>query len=175
MLPSSAVADDMGRMLTLAQQGFHCSEILVFMGLEAQGKTDPDLIRAISALAGGIGTSGDICGAATGGACLLGLYAGRGFAEEADDPRLRIMISELLDWFSQEHEAQYGGIHCRDIIVEDPRNMIERCPRIVARVYRKVRSILADHGYGWAHGHLDLPPPHAGSACSAACPVAARL
>ncbi len=53
------------RMMEFAAQGFHCSEILLFMGLEAQGKTDPDLIRTVSALAGGIGFSGETCGALT--------------------------------------------------------------------------------------------------------------
>ena len=65
--------DELLRMLELAGQGFHCSQILLFLGLEAQGKRNPDLIRAMSGLAGGVGFSGDICGALTGGACLLGL------------------------------------------------------------------------------------------------------
>ena len=43
------------RMLELAQKGFYCSQILLFLGLEAQGKSDPDLIRAMSGLAGGWG------------------------------------------------------------------------------------------------------------------------
>jgi hypothetical protein len=44
------------RMIELATDGFHCSEVLLFMGLEAQGKTNPDLIKAISALAGSSAT-----------------------------------------------------------------------------------------------------------------------
>ena len=128
--------------MELAQQGFHCSDILLLMGLEAQGKTNPDAVRAVSSLAGGIGSSGDICGAFTGGACLLGLYAGRGASDEEEDPRLQIMISELLDWFSTEQDKRYGGIHCSEITEDDPQNMPVRCPQIVASVYRKVRAIL---------------------------------
>jgi len=175
MFPASALSEDLSRMMELAQQGFHCAEILLLMGLEGQGKVNPDLIRAVSGLSGGVGSSGDLCGAVTGGACLLGLYSGRGSAEDEEDPRLRIMISDLLDWFSMEQEKRYGGVHCRDIIGEDPRNMLERCPRIVSAVYRKVRSLLDDNGFAWKTDPFSLPREPAAGVCQAACPVASSL
>ncbi|MGO9566425.1 MAG: DVU_1555 family C-GCAxxG-C-C protein, partial [Desulfomonilaceae bacterium] len=140
---------DQLRMIELAQQGFHCSEILLFMGLEAQGKTNPDLIRTVSALAGGVGFSGETCGALTGGACLLGLYAGRGTPEEQDDPKLKCMIQDLVGWFSAKHGEAYGGIRCRDITQDDPNIPATRCPRIVGGTYQKVRSILSEYGFDW--------------------------
>jgi C_GCAxxG_C_C family probable redox protein len=175
MLSTSAISEDLGRMMELAQQGFHCSDILVSMGLEAQGKVNPDAVRLASALAGGVGSSGDICGAFTGGACLLGLYAGRGASDEEEDPELRIMISELLDWFSTEQEKRYGGIHCSEITEDDPQNMPMRCPQIVAAVYRKVRTILDQNGFDWKAGPKPVSPEETPHSCSAACPVAARL
>jgi C_GCAxxG_C_C family probable redox protein len=172
--PQVVLTDEQLRMVELAQQGFHCSEVLLFMGLDAQGKVNPDLIKAVSSLAGGVGSSGDICGALTGGACLLGLYAGRGSAEEEEDYRLPIMISELMDWFAKEHQERYGGIHCRDIIEEDPRNMPSRCPRIVGRVYRKVKSIIEENGFDWKAGSpLRQQSAEGKAACHKACPVAA--
>ncbi len=137
------------RMIELAQQGFHCSEILLFMGLEAQGKANPELIKAVSALAGGLGFSGETCGALTGGACLIGLYAGRGAAEEEDDPKLKIMIQDLVEWFSRKYGETYGGIRCRDITHDDPTIPPTRCPRIVGGTYLKVKSLLADNGFDW--------------------------
>ncbi len=176
MLPSDAVRADMGRMAELAQQGFHCSDVLLLMGLEAQGKVNPDLIRTVGALAGGVGFSGDICGALTGGACLLGLYAGRGSAHEEEDPRLRMMISELAEWFTAENTDRYGGIHCREIVGDDPQNIVARCPRIVGAVYRKVRSILAENGFEWQTGSSDQQSPQvARTMTQRACPVASRL
>lgn len=175
MIASSAVAQDFGRMAELARQGFHCSEVLLILGLEAQGKTNPDLIKSISGLAGGVGFSADICGAVTGGACLIGLYAGRGSAEVDEDPRARIMIGEFMEWFAQEQEERYGGIHCRDIIGDDPRNVVSRCPRVVGRVYRKVRAILAEHGYTWENGSRPSDRSQATTTCTGACPAAARL
>ena len=175
MVPLNAITAEMGRMMELAQQGFHCSEILLFTGLEAQGKSNPDVIRAVSSLAGGIGSSGDICGAFTGGACLLGLYAGRGASDEEEDPKLRIMISELLDWFLTEQEKRYGGIHCSEITEDDPQNMPLRCPQIVAAVYRKVRTILDENGYEWNAGPKPVRREQTAHSCGAACPVAAGM
>ena len=53
---------EMIRMVELAQKGFYCSQILLQLGLEMQGKENPDLIRTMGALAGGLGFSGDVCG-----------------------------------------------------------------------------------------------------------------
>jgi len=141
------VNDEMLQMIRLAGQGFHCSQILLFMGLEAQGKSNPDLIRAMSGLAGGLGFTGDTCGALTGGACLLGLYAGRGTPEEQEDEKLNLMISELVDWFSEEYGKLYGGIRCDIILGDDPRNRTTRCPNMVLGSYGKVKTLLSEYGF----------------------------
>ncbi len=137
-----ASTDERLRMLELAGQGFHCSEVLVFMGLDALGQENPDLIRSVSALAGGIGFSGEVCGALTGGACLVSLCAGRGRSDEDENPEMRIMIQELVDSFSQKYGGRHGGIRRREITEDDPANVSSRCPRIVTAVYKKVTSLL---------------------------------
>ena len=93
--------DDMDSLQELKAQGFVCSQIIVKMGLDLQGKEDPDLLRADQGLAGGLGYNGDVCGCLSAGVCLLGLYAGKGNAEEKDDPRLLFMIEDYLKWFKQ--------------------------------------------------------------------------
>lgn len=146
------MTDDMIRMLQLAQQGFQCSQILLLMGLEAQGKDNIDLLRAMSALAGGLGFSGDVCGTLTGGACLLGLYAGRGRADEDEDPRLNVMIGELVEWFTAEHGRKYGGIRCETILGDDPRSRTTRCPSLILGTYQKVKDLLAQNGFDLSRG-----------------------
>jgi C_GCAxxG_C_C family probable redox protein len=148
-LSVSGLAPEQQSMVERAQQGFHCSEILLFAGLEAQGKTNPELVRTVSALAGGMGFSGEVCGALTGGVCLFGLYAGRGAVEEIEHPNMQLMIHELIDWFSQKYGEGYGGIRCRDITEDDPNIAPTRCPRIVAAVHQKVKSILSENGLIW--------------------------
>jgi C_GCAxxG_C_C family probable redox protein len=137
--------DDLMRMMKLKGQGFYCSQIMVSMGLEDQGKSNPDLVRAARGVAGGLGCSGEVCGALTGGACLLGLYAGKGSPEEKDDPRLDWMVQALVEWFDEEYGSQYGGIRCNEILENDRANIPARCPGIVVGTYQKVQELLAEY------------------------------
>jgi hypothetical protein len=57
------------------------------------------------------------------------------------------MINDLVEWFSQEFSGCYGGIHCREIIADDPRNQLSRCPGLVARTYEQVKTLLLDNGF----------------------------
>jgi len=146
------VTDEMLRMIQLAGQGFYCSQVLLVMGLEAQGKSNPDLIRSMAGLAGGLGFTGDTWGALTGGACLLGLYAGRGAPEEQEDEKLNLMVSELVDWFSGEYGKMYGGTRCEIILGDDPRNRTARCPNMVFGTYEKVKALLIEYGFDLSGG-----------------------
>jgi len=142
--------DDIDQLMTLRQQGFFCSQILLLLGLELQGKENPDLIRAMRGLAGGLGFSGELCGALTGGACLLGLYAGKGKAEDDDDPRLSFMIEDLVKWFKVEYGQQFGSIRCAEILGENARYMAARCPIMVAGTFQKVKELLVKNGFDLA-------------------------
>jgi C_GCAxxG_C_C family probable redox protein len=140
------VADEMARMAKLREQKFHCSQILLILGLERQGKSNPDLVRAMTGLANGLGDSGKICGVLTGAACLLGLYAGRGEPEEQENHRLNVMIQELVVWFEERFGNSYGGIECQNILNDDPWNRIIRCPNLVTETYLKTIGILEAEG-----------------------------
>ncbi|MCB8983420.1 MAG: C_GCAxxG_C_C family protein [Ardenticatenaceae bacterium] len=134
--------EELMRMLELKQQGFYCSQILLSMALQDRNESNPALIRAARALAGGLGFSGETCGALTGGACMLALYAGKGEADEPDDPRTDQMVQELVEWFKEEHGRQYGGIRCDDILADEPANMKSRCPNLVLTTYEKANELL---------------------------------
>lgn len=139
--------DDMTRMQELKRQGFFCSQILIILGLELQGKSNPDLVRCMHGLVGGLGFMGETCGTLTGGACLLGLYAGKGEPAEEFDPRLFIMIEALVKWFKERFGTQYGGITCNHILEDNPRNQLTRCPQLVAETYQKVKELLVENGF----------------------------
>ncbi len=141
------MSEEMARMAQLHMQGFHCSQILLLLGLEQQGKSNPDLIRAMNGLAGGLGFSGKNCGALTGAVCLLGLYAGRGELAEREMRELNSMIQELVVWFEERFGKNYGGIDCQNIMNNDPWNRMTRCPELVAETYRKVKELLEDNGF----------------------------
>ncbi|HTP24925.1 MAG TPA: C-GCAxxG-C-C family protein [Anaeromyxobacteraceae bacterium] len=144
------MGDEQMRMMELSLKGYGCSQILVLLALEAWGKENPDLVRAISGLHGGLGYSGRLCGALAGGCCVLALHSGKGTAGEAEDVRQNPMIGTLVDWFEEQYRPQYGGIDCANIVGDDARNQRSRCPSIVFSVFEKVREILAAHGYDLA-------------------------
>jgi C_GCAxxG_C_C family probable redox protein len=146
------MVDRQMRMLELGLQGFGCSQILLMMALEAQGKGNEDLVRAVSGLQGGLGITGKTCGALTGGCCVLGLHAGKGKRAESDDARLLLMTQTLVDWFEKEYEPRFGGTDCADILQDEPRNRHERCPEIVGAVFDKVAEILSANGYDLKKG-----------------------
>ena len=146
--------DDLERMREMKAEGFYCSQILMKLGLELQGKENPDLVRAVHGLAGGLGFSGELCGALSGGAVLLGLYAGKGLLEEEQDPRLDFMITDLVNWFKQEYGQSYGGIRCEDIVGDSGKNMAARCPLLVVGTFQRVKELLVENGFDLAGPEL---------------------
>ena len=133
--------DVFDRLLELSQEGYYCAQILLLLALESEGKEDPDLIRAMGGLNGGIGNTGNICGALTGGACFLSYYAGKGEVDELPDPACDTMIRELTDWF-REYTAKYGDTHCSCILENNPANKLQRCPDLIIAVLEKCTQLL---------------------------------
>lgn len=147
--------DEIARLITLKGQGYTCSQILVEMGLELQGKTNTDVLRTVRGLSGGIGFSGGICGALTGGACMLGLYAGKGTPQEEQDERLNVMVQELLAWFKETWVPRYGGVECERLLSGDMNNAAQRCPEIVYGVYQKAKELLVENGFDLSGTNAD--------------------
>ncbi len=152
---TSYIVDDINpKFEELIEAGYECSQILVAMGLHNQGKTNWDLIRSVEGLKGGLGYSGKLCGALAGGACFLGLYAGRGPEEEAADSELDSMILELVEWFEDIIGKEYGGIDCDQITASclDNEELSLTCVPIVIKVYNKLIEILKSHGLDMSKG-----------------------
>ncbi len=142
--------DLMFRLMELKHKGYYCSQIMMLLALENQDKTNPDLIRAMSGLAFGIGT-GEVCGALTGGACILSLYAGKGTDEEEENTFLMSMLEELGEWFKATYGGMYGGTSC-NVISEDGAKRTERCGPLVAATYQKVLEILIENDFDLSEG-----------------------
>lgn len=138
--------DDAFKVIDLAMKGYQCSQILMALALEARGKENPDLLRAMSGLLSGM-SSGKTCGALTGGCCVLGVYAGWGTPDTAPDERLSAMLNEFVEWFEAEYTGRYGGIQCADIVQDDMRNKMSRCPGIVTESYARLKQILKEYNY----------------------------
>ena len=114
------------------------------LALDAEEKDDPDLIRAMARLSGGL-DGNELCGCLSGGACFLSYFAGKGSPEEEAHPDCSAMIQELTDWF-WEDTSPFGGVSCRCILDGDSRNKIQRCPVILEAVAERCIEILEAHG-----------------------------
>jgi C_GCAxxG_C_C family probable redox protein len=140
------MADEDFRVAELALKGYKCSHILVQLGLDAQGASNPELLRAMSGLANGMG-DGLTCGALTGGCCLIGMYAGMDGEGRDEHPRLPLMLEEYTQWFREEFGKRYGGIDCAQIMQDDPRLRTGRCPGLILEAVRQAMAILAANGF----------------------------
>lgn len=127
----------------LLSQKFHCSQVMMRVGMDALELEEPNLVKAMTGLAGGLGGCGKNCGALTGGVCMLSLFAGRGAPEEEADPELETMVSEYLAWF----EERFGSADCGDIIQGDKANIPLTCPDLIQACAQKALELLEDYGF----------------------------
>jgi len=128
-------------LLQLARQGFECSQILMTLALQLDYRENPDLIRAMSGLCGGMGRSGKACGALTGGCCVLGYFTGKGTPEELEHSRAREIVCAYADWFKD----RFGTEDCRDIISGDYAKCLTVCTPIMEECYAKLVELLDEH------------------------------
>jgi len=137
-------------LIRLKAKGYCCAQIILILALEAQGKINEELVRSVGGLCYGIIGSGEVCGALSGGACLISLYAGKGSDEEAHDELYLAMLGELSGWFREVADEEYGGTRCSEILDKYPGHSI--CSQIVIDTYGKCLDILANHGFDPAGG-----------------------
>lgn len=136
------------RLMRLAAKGYSCSQILISLALEERGESNPSLVRAMAGLAYGCGDGRATCGALTGGACVLALYAGRGGDDEEASERLPAMTQDLADWFAEKTVARHGGISCEAIVGEaGPEASRQQCGSLVAETFEKAMEILVSNGF----------------------------
>lgn len=139
------MSDYTTEMLALYEQGYDCAQILMRLVLDAEGKEDPDLIRALAGLNGGIGGSASTCGCLTGGACLLAYYVGKGADDETAHDNYREIMQRFTEWF-KEYIAEYGGCECYQILDGDNRNKIQRCPLLMEATLEECLTLLEENG-----------------------------
>jgi hypothetical protein len=131
------------KMLRLAAQGFRCSQIIIILGLEIKGESNPSLVKAMAGLAGGCGSGKGSCGALTGGSCLLALFLGKGTAAEEASDLLLPMLEELVEWFESEVGEKCGGLDCNSIRHTQANGAdCPGCSAITRAVYDKCLALL---------------------------------
>ncbi len=132
-------------LLKYGGMGYSCAQILALLALDLQDRDAPELVRAMAGLGHGLGHSGETCGALLGGCAVLGLYAGKGADHEQSNPRLPLMVAELVGWFRESCCAGCGGVGCRDILGDESPDL-QRCGCLVGDVFTHCLAILDAEG-----------------------------
>jgi len=144
--------DNSLRLMELSGRKYCCTQMMVILALDELGRENADLVRAASGLCMGLGDCAGPCGVLTGGALVLGLYAGRGLDDETALETLPVMLETYRDWFA-EATSPYGGTACGDILeggCGKPHK--ERCGNLVATASERLREILVENGLDPAEG-----------------------
>ncbi|WP_310598789.1 DVU_1555 family C-GCAxxG-C-C protein [Desulfobulbus sp.] len=132
------------RIMQLAGQGLCCSQIMIKLSLDDMGEENVPLVRAMAGLCEGLG-SGDICGVASGAACVLALYAAKGSVEEEALDCLPLLLVQFMDWF-KGRGTTWGGIRCDDIVAYQGGRKPEACGNIMMQARQTVLGLLAEQG-----------------------------
>lgn len=130
------------RLAQLSAQGFCCSQILIQLALEDMGVDNPGLVRATAGLCEGSG-GGGLCGVATGGACVLALYAARGSVDEEPLDCYPLLVSHFMDWF-RASAADWGGTLCNEIVAVHRGIQPEVCGSILQRARETILGLLSE-------------------------------
>jgi len=147
--------------LELGSKGYSCAQMLIIGALRLLKRENPDLTRALGGLAQGAGC-GELCGALSGGVCLLSLYTGKGWDAESPDPKVKLLIHELTEWFALD-VCNGKGVTCDAILAtvtegdalsaQDKQRMCENyCIGLVIKVWEKSLSLLQRHGFDLTRG-----------------------
>ncbi|WP_319495748.1 DVU_1555 family C-GCAxxG-C-C protein [uncultured Cohaesibacter sp.] len=149
------MTEDSFRVAELLLADLKCSHIMMILALEAAGRQDPNLVRAMSGLAVGMG-QGMTCGILSAGCCVVGMLAGKASEEESEDSRFVDILEEFGGWFKHRCSEEYGGCSCSDIMQFDLNLRAQRCPALISESWQKLNEILERYDLDITH------PPRGG-------------
>ncbi|MEG2174767.1 MAG: C-GCAxxG-C-C family protein [Oscillospiraceae bacterium] len=129
------------RIESLMSQGFSCSQIMMILSMEQRGMENPELVRAMGGLAGGL-HSQSTCGTLTGACCMLASYGAKGTVSETASIPYKAMVQGLVHWFGKE----FGSTVCRDLLENDKSNIPSICPKLMAETFAKCMELLTEQG-----------------------------
>lgn len=148
-------------VMELAGQGYSCAQIVMIGGLRLMGRENPDLGRAMAALANGA-SFGDLCGALTGGMCLIAVHTAKGLDDEHPLPGARTLTNALIKWFTQEELKGRIKPTCRAIFEAAGLNLeigemnpAAGCGDLVARTWTRAIQILQENNIDPTLGRME--------------------
>ncbi len=92
-----------------------CAQCVVGAIKEVYGFVDNEVFKSASGLAGGLGLSGDVCGALLGGAMVLSVRYGRTFDNFEDSDKVRYVSYKMVKKLREQFLNEFGSTKCQDI------------------------------------------------------------
>lgn len=141
-----------------------CAQVVLAALKETVGNISDDVFLSATGLAGGMGRTGHVCGALSGGIMALSCFWGRGYDNFADPEKRRArtlnMSKKLVERFQKEYDsADCHGIHKkimgRAYNLSDEKEFEiflkngghdDKCPSVCANATRWVIDILREEG-----------------------------
>ena len=99
--------------VALFREGYNCAQSMLAACGPDYGLPRETAVRVALAFGGGIGRTGNLCGAATGALMAIGLKCS---AKDAKDPAVKAEAYRLAQEFLARFKARSGSLLCRDII-----------------------------------------------------------
>ncbi len=130
--------------------GFNCCESMLAGLCDFLGEKNQLVPRIATGFGGGIGHTGDICGAVSGAVMALGVKFGRSSAEEKEK---RDTLYLMVEKFLKEVHKELGSIDCFDLIgmklnsdegmkLYRQNKLGKKCHRIIEQVEELARRFL---------------------------------
>ncbi|MGD0766229.1 MAG: C-GCAxxG-C-C family protein [Dehalococcoidia bacterium] len=136
----------------LMARRYHCSEAVLMAVCKEMGIESPLIPRIATAFAGGMGRSGEVCGAVTGAIMCIGIKHGR---EEPGQWQADDIANGLTQRFLRAFRDEMGAIQCRELTGFDlstPEGLqafrasdvlVNVCLRAVGFAYERTLELLA--------------------------------
>lgn len=103
--PQNAVA--------LFQQGYNCAQAVFAASAAPFGLPRETALRAAQAFGGGMGRTGNVCGAVTGALMVIGFQRA---ALDPKDSQAKLDAHQLAQSFLAAFKAKHGSLLCRDLL-----------------------------------------------------------
>lgn len=104
--------------VALFLQGCNCAQSVLVCCAEGRGLPREIALRVAQAFGGGIGRTGNLCGALTGALMCVGLKCA---ALEPSDRASKARSAEMAQWVMDEFERRNGSLLCRELTGADLR------------------------------------------------------
>ncbi|MBP8605910.1 MAG: C_GCAxxG_C_C family protein [Phycisphaerae bacterium] len=93
--------------------GLNCAQAVLAAFAEELGMDTPTALKVASGFGGGIGRTGQVCGALTGAVMVLGLKYGCG---QAMDKTAKYELYRKVQKLTEEFKLRTGSLYCRDLL-----------------------------------------------------------